>query len=84
MIRTKENKIDMTTGPMFVNIIRFMMPLILTNLLQHFYNAADMMIVELSSEPDAVGAVGSTSTFLSLITNLFIQSLYLELEGELA
>ncbi|MBP3334011.1 MAG: MATE family efflux transporter [Clostridia bacterium] len=72
MIRTKENKIDMTTGPMFVNIIRFMMPLILTNLLQHFYNAADMMIVELSSEPDAVGAVGSTSTFLSLITNLFI------------
>ena len=72
MIRIKENKIDMTTGPMFVNIIRFMMPLILTNLLQHFYNAADMMIVELSSEPDAVGAVGSTSTFLSLITNLFI------------
>ena len=70
--RSVGNRIDMTTGPMFGNIIRFMMPLILTNLLQHFYNAADIMIVEFSSEPDAVGAVGSTTTFLSLITNIFI------------
>lgn len=66
------NRIDMTQGPMFVNILRFILPLIVTNLLQHFYHAADIMIVELSSEPDAMGAVGSVGSFLTLMVNLFI------------
>jgi putative MATE family efflux protein len=70
--RTARNRIDMTRGPLMRGILLFILPLILTNLLQQFYHAADLMIVGLSSEPDAVGAVGSTGTFLGLITNLFI------------
>ena len=70
--RSSSHQIDMTSGPLFVNILRFMMPLILTNLLQQFYHAADIMIVGLSAEADAVGAVGSTGPFLTLINNLFI------------
>ena len=70
--RTARNRIDMTKGPLMRSILVFILPLILTNLLQQFYHAADLMIVGLSSEPDAVGAVGSTGTFLGLITNLFI------------
>lgn len=66
------NQLDLTTGPLLGNILRFMLPLILTNLLQQFYHAADIMIVGMSSEADAVGAVGSTGTFLTLINNLFI------------
>ena len=57
--RTPGRKIDMTTGSLCGKIILFILPLILTNLLQHFYHAADIMIVGLSHEPDAVGAVGS-------------------------
>ena len=73
MSRLSSNKsIDMTTGPLFGNLLLFVLPLMATNLLQMLYNAADIMIVELSSEPDAVGAVGSTSAFLSLVVNLFI------------
>lgn len=68
----KRNQIDMTTGPIFPKILAFIFPLILTNLLQQFYNAADIIIVGLSSEPDAVGAVGSPGAFLTLINNLFI------------
>lgn len=64
--------IDMTHGPLLGKILKFIMPLIITNLLQMFYNAADVMVVGLSSNPDAVGAVGSTSGFLHLIVNLFI------------
>lgn len=64
--------IDMTTGPLFRKLLIFVLPLMATNLLQIFYNAADIMIVGLSSEPDGVGAVGSTSAFLSLVVNLFI------------
>lgn len=65
-------KMDMTSGPLFGNIIRFILPLIATNLLQQLYSAADMMIVGLSNEPDAVGSVGSSAAFLSLILNIFI------------
>ena len=64
--------VDMTSGPLFLNILKFVFPLIVTNVLQQFYHAADMMIVGMSGEPDAVGAVGSTASFLVLIRNLFI------------
>ena len=66
------NRIDMTQGPLFMNLLRFMLPLIASNLLHQFYNAADIMIVELSSEPNAVGAVSSAGSFLTLMVNLFI------------
>ena len=66
------NPIEMTRGPLFINLIRFILPLIATNLLHQFYSAADIMIVELSSEPNAVGAVSSAGAFLALMVNLFI------------
>ena len=66
------NRIDMTQGPMFGKILQFILPLILSNLLHHFYHAADIMVVELSAEPDAVGAVSSAGSFLTLMVNLFI------------
>ncbi|MBQ9098062.1 MAG: MATE family efflux transporter [Clostridia bacterium] len=62
----------MTEGPVLYKIIRFMLPLMVTNLLQVFYNAADMMVVELSGVENAVGAVGTTGSFVTLITNVFI------------
>lgn len=68
----KARSIDMTTGPLLGKILLFLLPLIATNLLQMLYNAADIMVVGLSSNPDAVGAVGSTSAFLHLILNVFI------------
>ena len=72
MIATKRKDMDMTTGPLLGKILLFVLPLILTNLLQMFYNAADMIIVGMSSEPDAVGAIGTTGAFTSLLVNLFI------------
>lgn len=69
---TKRKDIDMTTGPIVWQMIRFSLPLILTNLLQVLYNATDMIVVGLSSEPDAVGAIGTTGAFVALVVNLFI------------
>lgn len=68
----KTRSIDMTSGPLFGKILLFILPLIATNLLQMLYNAADIVVVGLSNNPDAVGAVGSTSPFLNLIVNVFI------------
>ena len=72
MVATKKKDIDMTQGALLPKILLFVLPLILTNLLQMFYNAADMIVVGLSTEGDAVGAIGTTGAFTSLVVNLFI------------
>ena len=72
MTLTKRKSIDMTNGPLLGKILMFVLPLMLTNLLQTLYNAADMVVVGYSTEPDAVGAIGTTGSFISLVLNLFI------------
>lgn len=72
MVAAKKNKIDFTTGKIFPKLLTFALPIIATNILQMLYNAADMMVVSMSSEPNAVGAVGTTSSFINLVVNLFI------------
>ena len=71
MERVKQ-KIDFTEGKVFWKIFRFVLPIMATNLLQTFYNAADMMVVSLSPEQNAVGAIGTTGSFINLIVNIFI------------
>ncbi len=67
-----KRNVDMTNGPLFKKFLLFILPLVLTNLLQCFYNAADMMIVSLSPEGDAVGAIGVTGSFVHMVLNIFI------------
>lgn len=67
-----KKKIDFTEGGVFFKILLFVLPIVATNLLQTFYNAADMMVVSLSHEKNAVGAIGTTNAFVNLIVNVFI------------
>lgn len=68
----EKRKIDFTQGKIFGKMLLFVLPIIATNLLQMFYNAADMMVVSLSDESNAVGAIGTVTSFTHLIVNLFI------------
>lgn len=68
----KRREIDMTTGALLPKIILFVLPLIASNLLQTLYSAADMMVVSLSDEVNAVGAIGFTGHFINIIINFFI------------
>lgn len=72
MIAARKRTINMTEGALFSKILLFALPLMATNLLQTFYNAADMMVVGLSGEADAVGAIGVTSPFINLVVNVFM------------
>lgn len=69
---SEKKKLDFTEGKVFFKILLFVLPIVATNLLQMLYNAADMMVVGLSDEVNAVGAVGVTGSFISLIVNVFI------------
>ncbi len=72
MKKTKE-KVDFTEGKIFLKVLLFVLPIVATNLLQSFYNAADMMVVSLSADgSNAVGAIGTTNSFVHLIVNIFI------------
>ena len=72
MQTVRKEKLDFTEGKIFFKLLRFVLPIVATNLLQTFYNAADMMIVSLSTEDNAVGAIGLTQSFLNLVLNIFI------------
>ncbi|MBQ8290902.1 MAG: MATE family efflux transporter [Clostridia bacterium] len=73
MTSVKSSKqIVFTEGKLFPQILLFVLPIVATNLLQTFYNAADMMVVSLSDEVNAVGAIGMTGSYVSLIVNIFI------------
>lgn len=72
MIKAKE-KPNFTEGAIFGRMILFVIPLILTGLLQIAYNMADNIVVgNFSGDPDALAAVGQTASYNNLILNLFI------------
>lgn len=59
-------------GPLFSKVITFVLPLMITNLLQVCYSAADMVVVSLSNVDGALGAIGTTSAMINLILNVFM------------
>lgn len=67
----KQNQI-MTQGPLFWNIIRYTIPIILTSILQLLFNAADLVIVGRFCGSVSVAAVGATGSITHLMVNFFI------------
>ena len=70
-MQARKSKVNFIEGNLLVNLLRFILPIIATNLLQVLYNSADMIIVSLSPAKDAVGAVGANSSFVGLIVGIF-------------
>ena len=68
----EKKAVNFTEGKLFFKIVWFVLPIVATNLLQTLYNAADMMVVSLSKESNAVGSIGLTGSFIALILNVFI------------
>lgn len=65
-------EIDMCNGPLFGKILRFAIPLMLSGILQLFFNAADIIVVGRFAGPTALAAVGSTGSLINLLVNVFI------------
>lgn len=71
---TKGKTMDLTTGPVGKLLLRFAIPIILGNLLQQLYGAADRLVVGQFSEngATALAAIGATSAAIYLTVGLFI------------
>lgn len=65
-------EIDMVKGSIFKNILMFVVPLILGNVLQLLYNAADIIVVSRWAGSTAMASVGSTGSINALIVNACI------------
>ncbi|MBR2098401.1 MAG: BamA/TamA family outer membrane protein, partial [Firmicutes bacterium] len=68
----RSNNINMIDGPLFGNIIRYAVPLMLTGILQLLFNAADLVVVGRYCGRLSIAAVGATGAIINLIVNLFI------------
>ena len=60
---------EMRTGNLWKNIVLYSLPLMFTNLLQVFFNLADVAVAGQFAGSIALGAVGSTTILISLTTN---------------
>lgn len=72
LIVSKSYEIDMLHGKLLPKIIKFCIPLILTNLLQVLYNAADVIVAGRYAGEKAIAAIGSSGSVFALFTNFFI------------
>ena len=64
--------ISLTEGPLFSSIVRFSLPLMLSNVLQVLFNMSDIAVVGRFAGAEALGAVGSTTILVSLFTGFMI------------
>ena len=62
----------MCNGPMFMKMVIFSLPLMLSGILQLLYNAADVIVVGQYAGSTALAAVGSTGSLTNLIVGLFM------------
>ncbi len=63
---------DLTKGNLWKQILVFSLPLMISNLLQVLFNMADIAVVGRFAGSIALGAVGSTTTLVTLFTGFLI------------
>lgn len=67
-----KKQIDMVNGSILPGMFRFAIPLIISSVLQVFYNSADTFIVGAFDDTRSMGAVGSATGIIGCIVQLFI------------
>lgn len=66
------HEIEMCEGPIFSKLLIFSIPVVLSGVLQLLFNAADVIVVGRFAGNEALAAVGSTSSLINLLVNLFL------------
>lgn len=69
---SRAREMDLTNGSIFKKLIIYAIPFIFTNILQILFNAADIAIVGIFVNDDAVAAVGANTSFNALLIGFFV------------
>ena len=67
-----KKRMDFTTGPMAKNIVAYMVPMLLTTILQNLFGTADMVVVGKFVGDAAQAAISSTGMLRSLMITLLV------------
>lgn len=70
--QTKKYEMDMCEGALLPKILIYTFPLMLSGILQLLFNAADIIVVGRFVGHSALAAVGSTSSLINLLINVFM------------
>lgn len=68
----KTASMDMLHGPMVGKMLLFALPLAAGSILQQLFNAVDVAVVGRFASSEALAAVGSNTSVVSLLINLFV------------
>ena len=68
----KTYEIDMCSGAILPKLLRFAVPLMCSSILQLLFNAADVIVVGRFAGDNSLAAVGSNTSLINLLVNLFI------------
>ncbi len=69
---SNKKSIDMTSGALWNKILLFALPLAASSILQQLFNSVDTAVVGRFASSQALAAVGSNRSLISLMINLFI------------
>lgn len=72
VIIMKKYEMDMCSGSVFKKMLMFALPLMCSSILQLLFNAADIVVVGRFAGDNALAAVGSNTSLINLLTNLFV------------
>lgn len=67
---TKKKAMDMINGSLWNKILIFALPLAASSILQQLFNSVDTAVVGRFASSQALAAVGSNSSLISLMINL--------------
>ncbi len=65
-------KIDMTTGPIMLNIMLFALPIVLGNILQYLYTTVDTLVIGHYCDYTSIAAVGTSSQPIEVLLCIFL------------
>ena len=67
----RSHEMDFTTGPLLKKIIIYALPIIGVNILQLFFTAADVAVLGIFTNDQAVAAVGATTHIVNIMVGFF-------------
>jgi len=68
----KKYQMDMCSGSVLKKMLMFAIPLMCSSILQLLFNAADIVVVGRFAGDNSLAAVGSNTSLINLLTNLFV------------